>query len=72
MTGWLLGTDVLSVFAPGKRAVAPKVISWFEDRTEELYLSSITAAEIEVGISKVRRTGSGGGQMNCRLGLNAC
>lgn len=43
MTGWLLDTDVLSVFAPGKRAVAPKVISWFEDRTEELYLSSITA-----------------------------
>ena len=59
MTGWLLGTDVLSVFAPGKRAVVPKVISWFEDRTEELYLSSITAAEIEAGISKARRTGSG-------------
>jgi toxin FitB len=61
-------TNVLSVFAPGKRAVAPKVISWFEDRTEELYLSSITAAEIEAGISKVHRTGSG--RMNCRLGLN--
>ena len=60
MTGWLLDTDVLSVFAPGKRAVAPKVISWFEDRTEELYLSSITAAEIEVGIFKARRTGPGG------------
>ena len=59
MTGWLLDADVLNVFAPGKRAVAPKVISWFEDRTEELCLSSITAAGIEAGISKVCRTGSG-------------
>ena len=72
MTGWLLDTNVLSVFAPGKRAVAPKVISWFEDCTEELYLSSITAAEIEAGISKARRTGSGRRGMNCGLGLNAC
>lgn len=59
MTGWLLDTNVLSVFAPGKPAVAPKVTSWFEDRTDALYLSSITAAEIEAGISKARRTGSG-------------
>jgi predicted nucleic acid-binding protein len=71
VTGWLLDTDVLSVFAPGKRAAAPKVISWCEDRTEELYLSSITAAEIEAGISKARRTAPGRGRMNCRLGLNA-
>ena len=59
MTGWLLDTNVLSVFAPGKPAIAPKVTSWFEDRTDALYLSSITAAEIEAGISKARRTGSG-------------
>jgi len=59
VTGWLLDTNVLSVFAPGKPAVAPKVTSWFEDRTDALYLSSITAAEIEAGISKARRTGSG-------------
>ena len=31
---------------------------WFNDRTDELYLSAITAAEIEAGISKLRRTGS--------------
>ena len=59
MTGWLLDTNVLSVFAPGKPAIAPKVTSWFEDRSDVLYLSSITAAEIEAGISKARRTGSG-------------
>ena len=59
MTGWLLDTDVLSAFAPGKSAVTPKVATWFEERTEELFLSSITAAEIEAGISKARRTGFG-------------
>ena len=57
MTGWLLDTNVLSAFAPGKPAVTPKVATWFEERTEELFLSSITAAEIEAGISKARRTG---------------
>jgi predicted nucleic acid-binding protein len=44
---------------PASRAVAPKVVSWFEHRTDELFLSATTAAEIEAGISKLRRTGSG-------------
>ena len=59
MTGWLLDTNVLSVFAPGKPAVAPKVTTWFEERTDALFLSAVTAAEIEAGISKAHRTGSG-------------
>jgi toxin FitB len=59
MTGWLLDTNVLSAFAPGKPPVAPKVVTWFKERTDELFLSAITAAEIEAGISKLRRTGSG-------------
>ena len=59
MKGWLLDTNVLSVFAPGKPAVAPKFITWFEERTEELFLSAVTAAEIEAGIAKACRTGSG-------------
>jgi hypothetical protein len=45
------------MFAPGKRAIAPKLVKWFEDRSDALYLSSITAAEIEAGISKAHRTG---------------
>lgn len=58
MTGWLLDTNVLSAFAPGKTALAPKVAVWFEEHTDELFLSVITAAEIEAGISKLQRTGS--------------
>jgi hypothetical protein len=42
---------------PGKPAIAPKLVTWFEDRSDALYLSSITAAEIEAGISKAHRTG---------------
>jgi len=47
MTGWLLDTDVLSAFAPGRRAVTAQVAEWFKERTDELFLSAITAAEIE-------------------------
>jgi toxin FitB len=59
VTGWLLDTNVLSAFAPGKPPVGPELGSWFEERTDALFLSAITAAEIEAGISKLRRTGSG-------------
>ena len=58
MTGWLLDTNVLSAFAPGRPAVAPDAAAWFEERTDELYLSAITAAEVEAGIAKLRRTGA--------------
>ena len=59
MTGWLLDTNVLSAFVPGKPVVSPTAAAWFDERTDELFLSAITAAEIEAGISKLRRTGSG-------------
>ncbi len=58
MTCWLLDTNVLSAFAPGKPAVVPATAAWFNERTDELFLSAITAAEIEAGIAKLRRTGS--------------
>jgi toxin FitB len=58
VTGWLLDTNILSAFAPGKPAVAPRLAAWFAERSDELFLSAITAAEIEAGISKLRRTGS--------------
>jgi predicted nucleic acid-binding protein len=56
--GWLLDTDVLSAFAPGRHTIPPDAARWFDERTEELYLSAITAAEIEAGIAKLLRTGS--------------
>jgi predicted nucleic acid-binding protein len=54
-----MDTNVLSAFAPGKRAIAPKTAAWFDERTDALFLSAITAAEIEAGVSKLHRTGSG-------------
>jgi predicted nucleic acid-binding protein len=58
VTGWLLDTNILSAFAPGKPAIGPTIAGWFNERSDELYLSAITAAEIEAGISKAHRTGS--------------
>ena len=59
MTGWLLDTNILSAFAPGKPAIGPTIAGWFNERSDELFLSATTAAEIEAGISKARRAGSG-------------
>ena len=58
MNGWLLDTDVLSAFAPGRHTMPLEAAAWFDDRTEALYLSAITAAEIEAGIARLFRTGS--------------
>lgn len=58
MTGWLLDTDVLSAFAPRKPALSPEQAGWFRERADALFLSSISAMEIETGIAKLRRAGS--------------
>jgi len=58
VNGWLLDTNVLSAFAPGRPSIPLQTAAWFDDRSEELYLSAITAAEIEAGIAKLFRTGS--------------
>jgi len=59
VTGWLLDTNILSAFAPGKPAIPSTVAAWFDGHTDALFLSAIAAAEIEAGISRLRRTGSG-------------
>jgi predicted nucleic acid-binding protein len=58
VSGWLLDTDVLSAFAPGRPSIPLATAAWFDDRTDALYLSAITAAEIEAGIAKLFRTGA--------------
>ena len=58
MSGWLLDTNLVSAFAPGKPPLTPEQAEWFERRTDELYLSAITAAEIEAGIRKLGRSGA--------------
>src|SRR5205807_9547903 len=58
VTGWLMDTDVLSAFAPGKPALAPEPEAWFRERADALFLSTISAMEIETGIAGLRRTGA--------------
>jgi predicted nucleic acid-binding protein len=58
VTGWLLDTNVLSVFAPGRPPVGHEITAWFEEHTNELFLSAISAAEVEAGIAKLVRAGA--------------
>ena len=58
MTGYLVDTNVVSAFAPGKPAVRPETAAWFEAQTDRLFLSAIGVIEIEAGIAKLRRSGS--------------
>ena len=58
MTGYLLDTNVVSAFAPGKAAVSPDTATWFEAQTERLFLSAVSVVEIEAGIAKLRHSGA--------------
>lgn len=58
MAGWLLDTNVLSETGPGKRPLPPAATAWFKDRTDSVYFSTITVADIEAGIARLRRTGA--------------
>jgi toxin FitB len=58
VNGYLLDTNIVSAFAPGKQLVSPKITSWFEQQTERLFLSVVSVIEIEAGIRKLWRTGA--------------
>jgi hypothetical protein len=55
--GFLLDTSVLSLLAPGRRSEEPSLATWLHRHSDALYISSVTVAEIEQGICKLRRTG---------------
>jgi toxin FitB len=59
VSGWLLDTNIVSAFGPRKRPIPAHTAAWFRARTEALYFSTSSAAEIEGGIAKLRRTVSG-------------
>jgi predicted nucleic acid-binding protein len=48
---------MLSAFAPGKPPLSDRSAAWFRERSDVLFLSAITAAEVEAGIAKLRRRG---------------
>jgi predicted nucleic acid-binding protein len=64
MPGYLLDTNALSILAP---PTLPRNIAtsdrtafraWVRDHDEELFLSAITLAEIQAGISRLERRGA--------------
>lgn len=60
MSGYLLDTNVISMFAPDKQPVSLQFQEWIrrESANDALYISAITAGEIQRGISKLARKGS--------------
>lgn len=59
---YVLDTNVVSAFAPGKGDKPPPdpdVSAWIKRHTDDLYLSSITALEIEAGLFSLGRRAPG-------------
>lgn len=60
MSGYLLDTNVLSRFAPGRADSSPALRDWMREKGagDLLFVSAMTIAEIEKGICKLERRGS--------------
>ena len=58
MTSYLLDTNVVSAFAPGRPAAPSQLAQWLEAHSDLLFLSVISIVEVEAGISKLQRTGA--------------
>jgi predicted nucleic acid-binding protein len=54
---YLVDTNVISAAAPS-RPVSPAFMEWMDAHSASLFLSAVTVAEIEDGISKLRREGA--------------
>ncbi len=55
---FLVDTNVLSMGAPGRSESPAALTDWLDARSNELFLSTVTVAEISDGIAKLRRTGA--------------
>ena len=55
MTGYLLDTNIISETAPGRPSRDIAVLRWLEARTDEIFLSVVTIAEIEAAIAFAAR-----------------
>jgi predicted nucleic acid-binding protein len=54
---YLVDTNIISESAPS-RPVSPALLEWMDRRTNSLFLSAVTIAEIEDGIAKLKREGA--------------
>jgi toxin FitB len=55
---FLVDTNVISALAPSKRENAEVLIEWLDKASSRLFMSVISAAEIEAGIAKAEREGA--------------
>jgi predicted nucleic acid-binding protein len=51
---FLLDTNIISEGAP-ERLERPELVQWLEANSGRLYISTVTVAELEIGIAKARR-----------------
>ena len=54
---YLVDTNVLSLGSPDRRTVAGALADWLDARSDRLFLSTITVAEVGDGIARLRRSG---------------
>jgi toxin FitB len=52
---YIVDTNVISAGAPSRAVAAVDLVRWMRKHSSELYLSTVTVAEIEDGIAKARR-----------------
>jgi predicted nucleic acid-binding protein len=55
---FLVDTDVISALAPTKSNRPAELIDWLDRRSDDLFLSVVTAAEIRAGVAKGARQGA--------------
>jgi predicted nucleic acid-binding protein len=66
MSGYLLDTNAISILSPPQRPIrsapmlshAARFRTWVREHDQQLFLSTITLAEIQAGISQLKRKGS--------------
>jgi toxin FitB len=52
---YLVDTNIVSAAAPSKSANHANLVAWMDAHSAELYLSTVSIAEIEAGIAGLRR-----------------
>lgn len=56
---FLVDTNVISALAPSKRTETAELAVWLDRASAQLFLSVVTAAEVQAGIAKAEREGAG-------------
>jgi len=58
VTRYLVDTNVLSAAAPTAAVRRAEIIAWMDSRSDDLFLSAVTIAEIADGVAKAKREGA--------------